>query len=92
MFICLEARPGPASSGGGLPATIEEIQGIVASLSKVVKGLVGAIFKPFTLQKQQGHRLLRLNILLFLNFYKCSQPSPTNTPVTYVPSGHKRLG
>ena len=39
MFICLEACPGPATSGGELPATIKEIQGVVAGLSEVVKGL-----------------------------------------------------
>ena len=47
MLTCLEPRPGP--SGGepisSMPATIEEtlIQGILAGLSEVVKGLVGAI-------------------------------------------------
>ena len=42
MFTCLEPRPGPSTSGGELvlnmPATIEEIQGVVAGLSEVVKG------------------------------------------------------
>ena len=41
-FTCLEPRPRPSTSGGELvlnmPATIEEIQGVVAGLSEVVKG------------------------------------------------------
>ena len=47
VLTYLEPRPGPATSGGepvsNMPATIEEIQGVVAGLSEVVKGLVGAI-------------------------------------------------
>ena len=54
MFTCLEPRPGPSTSGGELvlnmPATIEEIQGVVAGLSEVVKGLVGAIQAVHTAQ------------------------------------------
>ena len=52
MFTCLE--PHPSTSGGELvlnmPATIEEIQGVVAGLSEVVKGLVGAIQAVHTAQ------------------------------------------
>ena len=54
MFTCLEPCPGPSTSGGELvlnmPATIEEIQGVVAGLSEVVKGLVGAIQAVHTAQ------------------------------------------
>ena len=69
MFTCLEPHPGPSTSGGELvlnmPATIEEIQGVVAGLSEVVKGLDGAIQAVHTAEKQPGHTLLRLEILLF---------------------------
>ena len=54
MFTCLEPHPGLSTSGGELvlnmPATIEEIQGVVADLSEVVKGLVGAIQAVHTAQ------------------------------------------
>ena len=54
MFTRLEPRPGPATSGGepvsNMPASIEEIQGVVAGLSEVVKGLVGAIQAVHTAQ------------------------------------------
>ena len=54
MLTCLEPRPGPTTSGGepvsNMPATIEEIQGVVAGLSEVVKGLVGAIQAVHTAQ------------------------------------------
>jgi len=54
VFTSLEPRPGPATSDGkpvsNMPATIEEIQGVVAGLSEVVKGLVGAIQAVHTAQ------------------------------------------
>ena len=54
VLTCLEPRPGPTTSGGepvsNMPATIEEIQGVVAGLSEVVKGLLGAIQAVHTAQ------------------------------------------
>jgi len=65
VFTCLEPRPGPATSGGKpvstMCATIDEIQGVVAGLSEIVKGFVGAIQAVHTAQTP-GHRLLRLKI------------------------------
>ena len=94
VLTCLEPRPGLATSGGELvcnmPATIEEIQGVVAGLSEVVKGLVDAIQAIHTAQTTESQATLRENPAV-PSTGVASLRLP-NTPVTHVSSRYKSSG